>query len=151
MITLRSLSFSIFFPIFLISSKKIFYTTPQTGIKVSIYNLRNNKGHVLVSLFKSCDGYPDEPGKAVRKVKLPIINNMATANFSGLTSGNYSIAILHDENDDLKMNKNFLGLPKEGYGFSNNAMGTFGPPSCSKASFLYNTGFVTEIKIRTRY
>ncbi|MBK7290922.1 MAG: DUF2141 domain-containing protein [Chitinophagaceae bacterium] len=39
-----------------------------------------------------------------------------------------SIAILHDENDDGKMNSNFLGLPKEGYGFSNNVMGNFGPP-----------------------
>ncbi|HMU47416.1 MAG TPA: DUF2141 domain-containing protein [Chitinophagaceae bacterium] len=151
MITLRSLGLSVLFPILIISTKEIFYTPSQTELKVSIYNLRNNKGHVLVSLFRNCDGYPDEPGKAVRKVKLPIINNMATANFSGLTSGNYSIAILHDENDDLKMNKNFFGLPKEGYGFSNNVMGTFGPPSCSKASFWYYAGFETEIKIRTRY
>lgn len=151
MITLRSLGFSIFFPIVLIFSKKIFYTSPQTDIKVSIYNLRNNKGHVLVSLFRNCDGYPNEPEKAMRKVKLPIINNIATTYFSGLAPGSYSIAILHDENDDLKMNKNFLGLPKEGYGFSNNVMGTFGPPSCSKASFLHKAGFETEIKIKTRY
>lgn len=151
MITLRSYSLILFFFSASILIGNSFYTSSEIRLKVSIHNLRNNKGHVLISLFKNCDGYPDEPEKAMRKAKLPIINNMATTYFSDLAPGNYSIAILHDENDDLKMNKNFFGLPKEGYGFSNNVMGTFGPPSCSKASFRYNAGSETEIRIKTRY
>ena len=89
--------------------------------------------------------------KAVRRAKLTIINKKATISLVGLASGNYAIAILHDENDDGKMNTNFLGLPKEGYGFSNNVMGTFGPPTFSKASFQYNANQIKSIVINTKY
>ncbi len=120
-------------------------------LNVNITKLRNNKGHVLISLFKEGAGYPDEPEKAFRKEKLVIKDNKASHVFTGLPAGEYAIAILHDENDDLKMNKTWLGLPKEGYGFSNNVMGTFGPPSYSKAMFSVNTGKTTLQEIRTRY
>ena len=123
----------------------------QDGINVSIINLRNNKGHVLISLFRECDGYPDKPEKAFRKIRVDIKDRSASFFFIQLPAGNYSIAILHDENDDLKMNTNFFGIPKEGYGFSNNVMGTFGPPSCGKAGFSHNSNSRTELMIRTRY
>lgn len=124
---------------------------PDNGISVSVSNLRNNKGYVLISLYKDGVGYPDNPDKAIRKAKLAIHNKQAVTSFTGLASGNYAIAILHDENDDQKMNKTFLGLPKEGYGFSNNVMGTFGPPSFSKASFSCSSGKVVSVSIKTRY
>ena len=123
----------------------------QEGIKVTVNNLRNNKGHVLISLFKECEGYPDKPEKAFRKIRIEVNDKSASFNFSLLPAGKYSIAILHDENDDLKMNTNFFGIPKEGYGFSNNVMGTFGPPSCKKAIFNHNSGSVTKLIIQTRY
>ncbi len=123
----------------------------QDGINVSVINLRNNKGHVLISLFRECVGYPVEPEKAFRKAQVAISNKSASVVFSGLPAGNYSIAILHDENDDRKMNTNFFGIPKEGYGFSNNVMGSFGPPSCSRASFRHMANSVTAIIILTRY
>ena len=144
----RKIPFSlIFLFIFLLSLR----LSGQEGIHVSVIDLRNNNGHVLISLFKDCVGYPDEPEKAYRKAQLVIINQSASILFSGLPAGNYSIAILHDENDDRKMNTNFFGIPKEGYGFSNNVMGTFGPPSCSKASFIHLANSGTAIIIRSRY
>lgn len=76
---------------------------------------------------------------------------MASITFEAIPYGRYAIAILHDENDDMKMNKNFFGLPREGYGFSNNVMGTLGPPSFGKSSFLHNPGLRTSIIIKTRY
>jgi uncharacterized protein (DUF2141 family) len=133
----------------------IFFTgsrlSAQDYINVTVSNLHSNKGHVLISLFSECDGFPDEPLKAARKAQAYIINNTASYVFSGLPSGNYSVAILHDENDDSKMNTNFFGIPKEGYGFSNNVMGSFGPPSCSRAEFRHIANSVTAINIRTRY
>lgn len=123
----------------------------ETGIKVNIYNLRNNKGHVLISLFKDGNGYPDKPEKAFKIDKATISNNKAEFFFKELPPGNYAIAILHDQNDDQKMNTNFFGLPKEGYGFSNNVMGTFGPPGYNKANFNHASGTITIIQIKTRY
>ena len=128
-----------------------FRSVAQSSLSVTVSNLRNEKGHVLISLFKEGNGYPDEPENAFRKEKLRISNNKAAIVFSNLPAGEYAIAILHDENDDLKMNKTWLGLPREGYGFSNNVMGTFGPPSYSRAKFRHASGQNTVQSIKTRY
>jgi len=123
----------------------------QTGIRIEINRLRNNNGHVLVSLFREGVGFPDKPENAIRKAKLSVSNKQAWVLFTDLPAGNYAVAILHDENDDQKMNKTMLGLPAEGYGFSNNVMGAFGPPSWSRARFRYAGNTITIQSIRTRY
>jgi uncharacterized protein (DUF2141 family) len=68
--------------------------------------------------------------------------------FENLPAGDYAISILHDVNKDGKMNTNFMGIPKEGYGFSNNVMGTMGPPSFEKAKFKLSS---EKVVIRMRY
>jgi uncharacterized protein (DUF2141 family) len=127
------------------------YHPQDAGLKVTITNLRNNKGHVLISVFKNGVGYPDRPEKSFKRVKLSINNKTIVFDFTGLPTGNYAIAILHDENDDMKLNTNILGIPKEGFGFSNNVIGVFGPPGYSKASFNYNANVAATITIKARY
>lgn len=124
---------------------------PVNGLTLSITNLRSNNGFVLISLYKDGSGYPDNATLAFRNEKVAIYNNKAVIIFPDLPTGSYGIAILHDENNDQKMNKNALGLPKEGYGFSNNVMGAFGPPSWKRASFRYNAGDPSNHSIRARY
>lgn len=136
------------FAMFILCSGR-YYT--ELGIKISITNIRNDKGTLLVTLFKDGAGYPDDPGKALKRVKLAIANKKAEVLFSNLPAGTYAVAILHDENNDLKMNKNLLGIPKEGFGFSNNVTGTFGPPSFSRAGFTYSPGQLTQVPIRVKY
>lgn len=126
------------------------FKQPVKGIKVEVTGLRNNNGYVLVSLFKDGVGFPDQAEKAVRKAKLGVYEKKATILFNDIEPGQYAIAILHDENGDQKMNTTGLGLPKEGYGFSNNVIGAFGPPSFKRAGFQYK-GDRTTITIRTRY
>ena len=127
------------------------FNTKQEGVTVTITGLRNTNGHVLLSLFKDGKGFPDKPEKAFRKERLNIAAGKATVLLNTLPPGNYAIAILHDENDDLKMKTNWLGIPVEGYGFSNNVMGVMGPPSFSKAQFSFTSGKSLEITIKTRY
>lgn len=127
-------------------------TVPVNEISIIITHLRNEKGQVLISLFKDSEGYPDEPEKAFRKGKATIISgNRAVLSFTDLPAGNYAAVVLHDENSNLKMDKNWIGLPKEGYGFSNNVMGTFGPPGFSKASFKHTGDKLSVVSIRLRY
>ena len=128
-----------------------FKPVAEDGIKINVTNLRSNNGNVLVSLFKDGVGYPDDATKAFRKTKLSITDKKASILFSNLPSGVYTVSILHDENDDQKMNKNGLGIPKEGFGFSNNVMGAFGPPSLSKTSFKHTATSLTQKDIRVRY
>lgn len=123
----------------------------QKGIRVEIHHLRNNNGQVLLSLFKDPNGFPDVAEKAVFRVAVPIEARKAVYTFPSVPPGRYAVAVLHDENGDRKLNTNSLGLPKEGYGFSNNVAGAFGPPSFKRASFVHGAAAETSIKIRTRY
>ncbi len=128
-----------------------FRPVAEEGIKLSVTNLRSDRGFVLVSLFKDGVGYPDDAKKAFKTAKVSILDKKASVLFPGLPTGTYAISILHDENNDQRMNKSFLGLPKEGYGFSNNAIGAFGPPGLSRASFRHTQNALTQVTIRTKY
>lgn len=123
----------------------------DSRLEIDITNLRNSKGQLLVSLFNSASGFPDDPKKAYRITRITLTSRSAIARFDDLPSGTYAIAILHDENNDQEMNKNFLGIPREGYGFSNNAQGVFGPPTWPKAGFAFLEGQKLKTTIRTRY
>ncbi len=127
--------------------------TPVTNqnLKVTITKLRSNNGVVLISLFKDGIGYPGDALKAYGKEKAYIVDKSATIIFKSVPPGNYAIAILHDENNNQKMDKNMLGIPKEGYGFSNNASAPFGPPSYKKASFMHMANGETNIQVKSKY
>jgi len=128
-----------------------FLSVPEDGIRITVTRLHNQKGHVLVSLFKDGVGYPDDAQKALRKAQLDINGNSASVLFTGLPAGTYAVSVLHDENDDRQMNKNSLGLPKEGFGFSNNVVGAFGPPSWSRTAFSHKPGLLSQKEIKIRY
>jgi uncharacterized protein (DUF2141 family) len=137
--------------LFVILSITAYHPVPANKISITITNLRNEKGQVLISLFKGDTGYPDKPEKAIRNGQATISGDKATISFTDLPAGKYAAVVLHDENKNMKMDKTFLGLPKEGYGFSNNVMGTFGPPSFTKASFEHTGDKETMVTIRLRY
>ena len=116
------------------------FSNPASNISIEIINLKSNKGYVLVSLFNDAKGFPNSAAAAVGKTKVQIHNGRAMASFTNLPGGKYAAAILHDENNNLKMDFNLVGMPKEGYGFSNDAKGFFGPPSFEKAAFVVEGG-----------
>ena len=125
---------------------------PSLGIlEIEVSGARNSKGVVLCSVFKDAKGYPDQPSLAIYKSRLPVRDKRVFIEVTGLPPGQYAVALLHDENEDGKMNTSMLGLPKEGYGFSNNVMGMMGPPSFSKASVILNEGTKKSISITLRY
>lgn len=128
-----------------------FFHLQQQNLKVTVNKLNSNNGVVLVSLFKDGIGYPDDISKSVGKEKAFIVDRSAVIIFKSIPPGNYAIAVLHDENNNQKMDKNILGIPKEGYGFSNNATGAFGPPAYNKAKFNHSSSSQTSIEIKARY
>ena len=65
-----------------------------------------------------------------------------------LPEGTYAIALFVDANENLKIDKNFLGIPKEQYGFSNNAMGKLSGPSFEQAKFQVKGSAVQNIKLK---
>jgi len=109
---------------------------PATGsVTIEINGLTSDKGEVLVALYNNKEHFPDKGDKAVANGKAVIIKGKATLTFKGLPYGKYAAAILHDENLNHQMDFNAVGIPMEGYGFSNNAKGLIGAPSFNKAAF----------------
>lgn len=113
-----------------------FHVSPSAVVTIEVTNLRSNKGFVLVSLYNNAKAFPDDASKAVGKTKAVITGGRAVAVFDNVPAGKYAAAILHDENANLKMDFTGIGIPKEGYGFSNDAKGFLGPPSFSRAAFM---------------
>ena len=92
-------------------------------ITVNVVGLHSNAGTVRCALFKSADGFPSAIEKAVAKTDSKIADHKATCSFDGEPAGTYAIGLIHDENDNGKLEKNFLGIPKEGIGSSAEAIG----------------------------
>jgi uncharacterized protein (DUF2141 family) len=131
----------------------LFLLTQQNAkneILVSILGLKNQKGQVLVYLFASKTGFPTEFKSAFKSGKAIISGTDSQFNFSEIPPGNYAIAIVHDENGDNKLGTNFIGIPSEGIGVSNNPKGTLGPPKFDDAVFIHQNG-TTKISIKTNY
>jgi uncharacterized protein (DUF2141 family) len=113
--------------------------TPCSGIHVKILNIRNNIGTVACALFESPVGFPIEYlHSAINIMVIKIRDTQARCDFEDIPRGRYAIAVVHDENMNGKLDINFLGIPTEGYGFSNDAKGALGAPSFSAASFQYD-------------
>ena len=68
----------------------------------------------------------------------PIRASQATCMFTGVPAGNYAIAFFHAQQNETQLTPRLFGKPTQGYGFSNNAAGSFGPPNFTAAAFAYD-------------
>lgn len=119
-------------------------------LTIKLNGFRNDKGQTCVSLFNNSKGFPGKHDKAFKIMRCGIKNKQATIEFTDLPYGTYAIGVLHDENLNNKMDTNFIGMPKEGFGASNNPKSFMGPPSFESASFEINSNNKT-IKINIKY
>ena len=75
-----------------------------------------------------------------------------TVVFENLKPGKYAVSVIHDANKSKDLDKNKLGIPKEGFGFSNNVMGSMGPPPFERAQFDLTPGQKDlDIDVKMKY
>jgi len=111
----------------------------QPGIHVEILEIRNSIGAVACALFEGPEGFPTGYLRFATNIMMVKVRaTKATCDFENIASGTYALAVIHDENLDGELQTNWMGVPKEGYGFSNDAKGSLGAPSFEAASFSYN-------------
>jgi uncharacterized protein (DUF2141 family) len=122
----------------------------QSELQIVITNTKNDQGLVQVLLFKSKDGFPDVPEKAFKSFQSKIENNQASISLSEIPKGKYAISAFHDTDGDGKMRTGMFGVPKDRYGFSNDAKGRMGPPSFEDASFVVSGDKKEKILINLR-
>jgi uncharacterized protein (DUF2141 family) len=120
----------------------------NSELNVDVTGFNSAKGTAIVYVYNSKKGFPSDANKAVRVVNCKIKDGACTTTITGLSLGEYAISVLHDENSNDKLDANFLGMPKEGTGVSNNP-DSQGPPSYSEAKITLAQSNVTiEIKIK---
>src|ERR1700736_266067 len=135
----------------LVAAFGAFAQTPAENIiHVGISGLRNDKGQVLCALFSSAEAFPTKADKAVARLTAKIAERQAVCDFTGIAPGTYAVSVVHDENSNGKLDRNFIGMPREGVGASNDAKGHIGPPKFGAASFAYRGGRL-ELKIHVNY
>ena len=104
----------------------------QVKLTIVIDHLESSNGQIALQLN---DVQENQVGAVQEDVK----NKGCTIIFPHLEAGHYAFMYFHDANKNSKLDKNFLGIPKEGFGFSNNAKGSFGPPSHEKLIFTLSS------------
>jgi uncharacterized protein (DUF2141 family) len=120
-------------------------------LRVEVQNLRNARGGVGCGLFSSADGFPDTNSKALQVVYVPIQGKSAMCEFGNVPPGTYAVAVFHDENKNGKLDKNLIGIPKEGYGTSNDVRPAMSAPQFMPASFVLGTEKRTTLVVRMGY
>ena len=138
---MRSRCLALFATLMLASAPMASAQSSCPGIHVKVLNIKNSAGTVACALFESPTGFPLEFLHYATNIMVIKIRD-ARANFSFLDipPGTYALAVVHDENMNGKLDTNWMGVPKEGYGFSNEAKAFLSAPSFSAATFRYDGG-----------
>jgi uncharacterized protein (DUF2141 family) len=116
------------------------YAFSQLNLDIEISGIKSDKGKIMLQLY---DGKESTLDQAIGDIK----ENKCLLSFKNLKPGKYAIRYFHDENGNGKLDTNTFGIPKEGYGFSNNAKGSFGPPAFEKWIFDLNENKKLSLKI----
>ena len=118
------------------------YQSPQYALNIEITSLRNDKGLIMLQLF-------DESEVVVRQEMGIIKEKKCNIVFKELDGGRYGIRYFHDENMNGTLETNKMGIPTEGYGFSNNAYGMFGPKPFK--DWLFEINEDNNVVLKTKY
>jgi uncharacterized protein (DUF2141 family) len=119
-------------------------TTDTFDLTVNISGLGSDKGSLLVGLYNTKESFLKDQFKGVI---VKIKNKESVAIFKNIPKGEYAVSFVHDENDNKKMDTNFIGIPKEDYGCSNNTRGFMGAPKYDNAKFNLEGNKTISIEI----
>ncbi len=114
----------------------IFFQQGHSELKIEVMNIHNANGQILMAVYNSEETFLNEP------MQYKVIGIDSTAKFptsihavfEGLEAGQYAVSVYHDENENWDLDRNWIGIPKERFGFSNNARAKFSPPTFEECS-----------------
>ncbi|MDT0594824.1 DUF2141 domain-containing protein [Glaciecola petra] len=107
--------------------------TFASELEVNLTDIEKQSGQILLAIYDSEDAYNGN-GEPIQTASIDVYEESITLNFNGLPDGTYAIKLIHDLNNNGQMDINAMGLPQDGYGFSNN-VGKYGLPPFNAAKF----------------
>lgn len=116
------------------------------SLDVTATGFKHTRGEAIICLWKDGKGFPTcQKGTPLKMIKAPIAGGSVTASFANIPDGDYAVTVQHDEDGDGKLKTNFIGMPKEGIGVSNNPSGI---PRFAKSLVSVKEGTKTAITMR---
>lgn len=125
-------------------------TQAQSKVIADISNFESNKGVCRACLFNSAASFKGESGDPVQCQQVAIANQRSQVQFENVPPGTYAIFLFHDTNSNNKMDKNFMGIPKEGYGASKNKLPFASAPTFNDNKFTVSSGTTVRLSIKMR-
>lgn len=116
----------------------------NSNLVVTVLGIKNNTGLLTVELYNAKGKFLKT---AYKTISSAIKSNTATVTFIGIPKAEYTVMAYHDENNNKKLDKNFIGMPKEAVACSNNAKGFMGPPKYEDAKFNITADSKISIKM----
>ena len=153
MTKLFAIIFTLFFfttGILLAEENTIAEQTRFGAINVHIIGLKEIKGMIRISLYNSKRGFPGKHEQAYATAVKKVTSNTDSVLFEHLPYGTYAVSIMHDENSNGKLDTNFIGIPKEGVGVSNNPKIGMGGPKYNDSIFTLNSKDL-ELTVAMKY
>ena len=117
------------------------------SINVEVTNILNKNGKISIGLYNKDDDTFSNMSKYYKGVNLDINDTKVVYTFKNIPNGTYAISIIHDENENKRLDKNFFGIPTEGYGFSNNIRPSFRGATFKESMFTLNSDKNIVIKM----
>ncbi len=119
---------------FVVLAASAAYAEPETAnVQLTVSNIHSQVGKLYIAVYDSKDTFLGDTKFYAQEVGL---ENLADGKLEvelSLPYGTYAISVHHDNNDNGKMDRSFVGIPKEPVGLSNGHVPRFGPPKFSKA------------------
>lgn len=118
----------------------------QNTLSVQVNNVPSGHGSVKVAVYDSDDSFLSFD-QVLRSDSVNADTGSVVLHISDLPAGEYALAIFHDENDNGKLDTNWLGIPREKVAFSKAKMKTFGPPKFKECSFKMSSDHEIHIDL----
>ena len=117
---------------------------------VHVSGIHNSKGVIRLLVFSGQDGWPDVRDKSFRHATLAANGSSVAFTLSKIPAGSYAVSVLHDENENHKLDRDLFGRPREGIGFGNNPKIGFTKPGWKESS-VQVAGRTAETTVNLRY
>jgi uncharacterized protein (DUF2141 family) len=133
--------------IFALALVPLMMANSSTGaLDVVVTDIESTRGALIACLWKDKSGFPTcQKSRSAIILNTPITGATMRVSFKGVAPGTYAVSVQHDADNDGKLKTNFIGMPKEGVGISNNPGGM---PSFTKSLVRVNGSGVITVRMR---
>lgn len=137
-----------FFRAFAISSAFAPALVSAATLTITISDIRENEGQVMIQVASSEKEFQSDGGLNSKAASLSQRGQAGEMTFQiSLPEGVYAAQVMHDLNGNGELDANFLGMPREPWAFSNNAVGRRGPAKWEDAKFEISADTTLEIRL----